>query len=335
MKILITGGVGFIGVNAAANFAKKGHSVVIIDNFSRRGVENNAKILKKIYPDIKIIKDDVMKVASYLSYLKKTDVVLHLAAQTAVTTSIEDPQTDFNYNVVSSFTLLNNLKKHNRKAIIIYSSTNKIYGDLSDHSLHLDKKQKKYIDACHKEGIDESQQINPISAYGCSKAAADFYFTDFARMYEMKTIVFRQSCIYGPFQIGAEDQGWVAHFTKQFLNKAPINIFGDGYQVRDLLYVDDLIEVYESAIKKIDKVKGQVFNIGGGVKNAHSLLEVTEFLSIFLNRNVKISFKSTRLGDQKYFVSKNEKVKKYLNWYPRTDFKTGIKNLIVWQKKYL
>lgn len=335
MKILITGGVGFIGVNAALHFAKIGHEICVVDNFSRRGVEANAKFLKNSFPKVEIIRSDVANVKKYLPFLKKADLVLHLAAQTAVTTSITDPVTDFNYNLVASFILLDNLKKFNRNATIIYSSTNKVYGDLSDHRLILDKKTKKYIDDCHKSGIDENEQVAPISAYGCSKAAADFYCTDFARMYNMKTVAFRQSCIYGPFQIGAEDQGWVAHFTKQYLHRKPINIFGDGFQVRDLLYVDDLIEAYEAAIKKIDKIKGQTFNIGGGIKNAHSLLEVTDFLTTYLNTKVKISFKPTRLGDQKYFVSKNEKVKKYLNWYPRTDFKTGIKNLIAWQRKYL
>ncbi len=322
MNILITGGVGFIGTNTAKYFAKnKKNNIVIIDNFSRFGVEKNAIFLKDNFKNIKIIKTDVSNFKKYKSYLIKTHVVIHLAGQTAVTTSIKDPYNDFQNNLKETFLLLNFLKENNSKIIFIYSSTNKVYGDLK----HL----KKFAP------IDENEKLDFISPYGCSKGAADLYCLDFARIYGLKTIVFRQSCIYGPHQLGVEDQGWVAHFSKQFLLKKPITIFGDGKQIRDLLYIDDLIEAYQLAIKNVNKIKGEVFNIGGGKNNAYSLLEVIKILEKKFGYKIKINFNKPRIGDQKYFVSKNEKIKKLLNWQPKTNFKKGLDNLINWQKNHL
>lgn len=322
MKILITGGVGFIGTNAALYFVKKNHQITLVDNFSRKGVEINANFIKKNYPRIKIIKTNVSQIYKYKSELLKANVIIHLAGQTAVTTSIKNPYHDFKNNLLESFLLLDYLRKNNPKAIIIYSSTNKVYGDLSQYKNNF-------------QPIDEKEKLDFISPYGCSKGAADLYFLDYSRIYGLKTIVFRQSCIYGPNQLGVEDQGWVAHFAKQFLFKKPITIFGDGKQVRDLLYVEDLLEAYELAIKNIEKSKGQVFNVGGGRKNSYSLLEVIKILEKEFGYQIPIFFEKQRVGDQKYFVSKNEKIKKYLSWQPKTDFKKGLKNLINWQKKNL
>ena len=314
MRFIITGGVGFIGTNCAVYFLKKNNQITLVDNFSRKGVEINANFLKKNYPQIKIIKSDVGEISKYKKQLVATDVVIHLAGQTAVTTSIKNPKDDFKNNLLESFFLLEFLRKNNPKAIIIYSSTNKVYGDLK----HL-KKLKP---------IDENEKIDFISPYGCSKGATDFYFLDYARIYQMKTVVFRQSCIYGPNQLGVEDQGWVAHFAKQFLFKKEITIFGDGKQIRDLLYVEDLIKAYEAAIKNINKAKGQVFNIGGGIKNAYSLLEVIKILEKEFGYKIPLKFEKQRAGDQKYFISKNEKIKNLLGWQPKTFFKKGLKNLI-------
>lgn len=335
MKILITGGVGFIGTNTAKYFAKKNHQVVVVDNFSRQKVEINAQFLRKNHPQIKIIKSDVSKIKNYEDFLKKADIIIHLAGQTAVTTSIKDPLNDFKNNIYESFKLLDFLRKNNPQAIIIYSSTNKVYGDLKNHQLKLDKKIGRYFDLCHPEGINEKENLNFISPYGCSKGASDLYFLDYARTFGLKTVVFRQSCIYGEHQIGVEDQGWVAHFTKQALEKKPITIFGDGYQVRDLLYVQDLVEAYELAVKKIEKIKGQALNIGGGVKNSFSLLQVVKLIEKELKTKIKLFFDKERLGDQKYFVSENKKAKKYLGWQPKTKFILGLKKLLSWQKNYL
>jgi len=321
MKILITGGVGFIGTNTAIYFAKKNHQITIVDNFSRLGVEKNASFLKKNFPKIKIIKTNVSQIKNYQAFLDKAEVIIHLAGQTAVTTSIKNPENDFKNNLVDSFTLLEYLRKNNPKAIVIYSSTNKVYGDL--------KAMKKI------SPVDENTPLDFISPYGCSKGAADCYFLDYQRIFGLKTVVFRQSCIYGPHQLGVEDQGWVAHFTKQFLLKKAITIFGDGKQIRDLLYVDDLVEVYDKAIKNIEKVKGQAINIGGGKNNAYSLLQVIKILEKEFGYKIPIYFDKARIGDQKYFVSKNKKAKKLLNWQPKTNFLKGLKELIRWQKENL
>jgi len=321
MKILITGGVGFIGTNTAIYFAKKNHQITIVDNFSRLGVEKNALFLKKNFPKIKIIKSDVTSIKNYQSFLNQVEVIIHLAGQTAVTTSIKNPKNDFENNLVDSFTLLEHLRKNNPNAIIIYSSTNKVYGNLSS--------MKKFTP------IDEKAPLDFISPYGCSKGAADCYFLDYHRIFGLKTVVFRQSCIYGPHQLGVEDQGWVAHFAKQFLFKKPITIFGDGKQIRDLLYIEDLVEAYEKAVKNIEKVKGQAINIGGGKKNAYSLIEVIKILEKEFGYQVPIYFDKMRVGDQRYFVSKNQKAKELLNWQPKTKFLNGLKELIKWQKENL
>lgn len=325
MNLLITGGVGFIGTNSTIFFSKnKKNQITIVDNFSRKDVEKNALFLKRNYPRIKIIKSDVIDTVNYLKEIKSADVIIHLAGQTAVTTSIKDPSRDFQSNIFSTFKLLETMRNYNPKAIFIYSSTNKVYGDLSNHHK-----------LCLPTGIDESENLDFISPYGCSKGAADLYCLDYGRVYGLNTVVFRQSCIYGPFQFGVEDQGWVAFFSKQFLFKKSLTIFGDGYQIRDLLYVEDLVNAYQLAISNIKKVKGHAFNIGGGIKNAYSLLQVIKILENNFGYKIKINFDKERLGDQKYFVSKNEKIKKVLNWKPKTDFKKGIKHLIDWQKNNL
>lgn len=325
MNILITGGVGFIGTNTAIYFSKnKTNKITIVDNFSRIGVDKNALFLQKEYPQIKIIKANIIDINKYLGEIKKADVIIHLAGQTAVTTSIINPSDDFQTNIFSTFKLLETVRQNNSDAIFIYASTNKVYGDLSKHKF-----------GPHPTGIDETEDLDFMSPYGCSKGAADLYCLDYGRVFNMNTVVFRQSCIYGPFQFGVEDQGWVAFFGKQFLFKKSLTIFGDGYQIRDLLYVEDLIQAYELAIKNIKKIKGQAFNIGGGIKNAYSLLQVIDILKDNFGYKIKIGFDNVRLGDQKYFVSKNKKINKMLSWKPKTNFLKGIKNMISWQKNNL
>lgn len=325
MNYLITGGVGFIGTNTAIFFAKnKNNKITIVDNFSRKEVDKNALFIKKNYPKVKIIRANVLDTNKYIKEIKKADVIIHLAGQTAVTTSIINPEKDFHSNIYSTFKLLEAVRINNPKAIFLYSSTNKVYGDLSKHKF-----------TSHPNGIDESENLDFISPYGCSKGAADLYCLDYGRVYNMNTVVFRQSCIYGPFQYGVEDQGWVAFFSKQFLFKKSLTIFGDGHQIRDLLYVEDLINAYQLAIKNIKKIKGQAFNIGGGIKNAYSLLQVINILENNFGYKIKIGFDKSRLGDQKYFVSKNEKINKILGWKPKTNFINGIKDMINWQKNNL
>ncbi len=336
MKLLITGGVGFIGTNTALHFAKnKKNIITIVDDFSRPGVEVNANYLNKQIPNIQIIKSDIKDVQRYISVLKNADAVIHLAGQTAVTKSIQDPLHDFETNIHASFVLLDTIRKMNPKMAFIYSSTNKVYGDLARHEIRKNKVKKQYEDVCHPKGLGEEEPVEFISPYGCSKGAFDMYALDFARIYGMNTVVFRQSCIYGPFQMGVEDQGWVAHFSKQILKKNPITIFGDGLQVRDLLYVEDLIEAYDLAIKNIKKVRGSAFNIGGGIKNAYSVIQVIKLLQKNMNHVSPVTYVESRLGDQKYFVSSNKKIEKDLSWKAKTNFKQGLQHMIDWQKKNL
>jgi len=336
MKLLITGGVGFIGTNTALYFAKnKQNQIAIVDDFSRPGVEVNASYLNKQIANMQIIKCDVSEVKKYISQLKNADAVIHLAGQTAVTKSIQDPLRDFETNMHAGFILLDTLRQINPKVTFIYASTNKVYGDLYRHKIKKNRAKKQYEDICHPKGIGEDEPVEFISPYGCSKGGFDMYALDFSRIYGMNTVVFRQSCIYGPFQMGVEDQGWVAHFSKQILKKNPITIFGDGFQVRDLLYVEDLVEAYDLAIKNIEKVRGSVFNIGGGRKNAYSVIQVIKLLQKNMNQAGPITYGDSRLGDQKYFVSSNKKIGKNLHWKVKTDFTHGLQHMIDWQKDNL
>ncbi|MFA9289286.1 MAG: NAD-dependent epimerase/dehydratase family protein [Weeksellaceae bacterium] len=334
MNILITGGVGFIGTNCALHFLEKGHKLTLVDNFSRPGVDENAKEIMKRFPAVSILECDIQDTDKYLEALKQAEVIIHLAGQTAVTTSIKDPQLDFNSNMLGGFTVLEAVRQHNPHAILLYSSTNKVYGDLGHHKLKKNILDKTYENITTPNGVNEDERIDLISPYGCSKGALDLYMQDYARIYGLHTVVFRQSCIYGPFQIGVEDQGWVAHFVKQVLFGNSLNIFGDGMQVRDLLHVQDLIQAYEKAIENIETVRGQALNVGGGIRNSYSLIQVLDIIREITGKTVDISTHETRQGDQNWFVSGNKKAKELLNWKPETDFKEGIKDLINWQKEF-
>jgi len=337
MNILITGGAGFIGTNAALYFGKnKKNNITVLDNLSRFGTENNLTYLKQsLAKKLIFIHADITDVQKYTYAIKNADLIIHLAGQTAVTTSLKDPQTDFSSNVAGGFALLEAVRKNNPHAIVLYSSTNKVYGDLHAHTVMLDKKKKMYINSSCPKGVDENEKLEFISPYGCSKGTIDQYMQDYARSFGLRTVVFRQSCIYGPHQMGVEDQGWVAHFSKQILQDKPISLFGDGYQVRDLLYVEDLIQAYVLAIKKINTVSGMVFNVGGGIKNSFSLMQVLKILEKKTGNRVRLKYSEERLGDQKYFVSNNAKAKKILGWKPSTSFVTGVHHMITWQQKNL
>lgn len=337
MKILITGGVGFIGTNAAIYFLEKGNDIVIVDDFSRPGVDKNAKYLTDTYGKtdrLTIVDADVNDTGKYQPELVKADAVIHLAGQTAVTTSLIDPVRDFHSNIKGTFTILEGIRNWNPACTILYSSTNKVYGDLGSHKMVRDDKNKRYDDADAPNGISESQQLDFISPYGTSKGAADQYVKDYNHSFGIKSVVFRQSCIYGRFQIGVEDQGWVAHFAKQFLLGNPITIFGDGYQVRDLLYVEDLVRAYELAIDNIDTVQGNAFNIGGGVANSVSLHQTLTKLKAMTGSDIEVAYQKERLGDQKYFVSENKKIKEKLGWEPTTKLDDGLAKMIEWQRGF-
>jgi CDP-paratose 2-epimerase len=316
-RILITGGAGFLGVNAAVHMIDVGWHVTLLDNLSRPGTERNLKWLITQYPThTTFIKEDVRNAAALSDHVKNQDAILHLAGQVAVTTSLKDPVTDFDVNAGGTLNLLEATRKHNPEAPFVFASTNKVYGKLENNNL-----------ACK-----ESQPIDFHSPYGCSKGAADQYVRDYARCFHMNTVVLRQSCIYGAHQYGTEDQGWVAHFVHSILNGRPITIYGDGTQVRDLLDARDLSAMYESVIENIDKTRGEIFNVGGGPANQRNLLDVIDQIGQITNAKPDYSFADWREGDQTYYVSDIEKAKQHLGWVPRVDFDAGLQDLIEWAR---
>jgi CDP-paratose 2-epimerase len=314
-RILITGGAGFLGVNAAAHMIERGWHATVLDNLSRRGAERNLRWLVTKHPtQMTFIKQDIRNAGALAEHVKDQDAILHLAAQVAVTTSLVDPETDFDVNARGTLNMLEATRKHNHDAPFIFASTNKVYGKLD-----------------HKSGpCRETQPLDFHSPYGCSKGTADQYVRDYARCFHMNTVVLRQSCIYGAHQYGTEDQGWVAHFVHSILAGRPLTIYGDGTQVRDLLEARDLSALYETAIEKIGVTRGEVYNVGGGEPNQRNLLEVIEHIGELTNRKPSFTFAGWREGDQAYYVSDITKAKRELGWEPRIQFDHGLKDLVAW-----
>lgn len=328
--ILITGGAGFIGVNAAKHFLEKEWNVVVFDNLSRKGTEINLQFLQEHYGDrVKFEKGDVRTdIASIQALCESCDAVLHLAAQVAVTTSVVNPREDFDINALGTFNVLEAVRLSARKPIVIYASTNKVYGGLED--LPVEEGEIRYSFANTLPGVPETQPLDFHSPYGCSKGAADQYVRDYARLYDLKTVVLRQSCIYGPHQLGIEDQGWVAWFLIAAMFGKPVQVYGTGKQVRDLLYIDDLVRCYSAAIEQIDIAAGQVYNLGGGAANSLSLLEFLSILTGELGMKMEYTFADWRPGDQPIFISDNSKALKELGWSPKMEVHAGIKELHKW-----
>lgn len=330
LKILITGGAGFIGCNAAKRFIGKGYEVSVLDNLSRKGSKDNLEWLKQqgefefIDCDIR----DYAKTKKIFADRNSIDVVLHLAAQVAVTTSVLNPREDFQINALGTFNLLEAVRENKLDSIFIYASTNKVYGGMTD--IKVIERNGRYEYESLPEGIPENRILDFHSPYGCSNGAADQYVRDYSRIYGLRTVVMRQSCIYGYRQFGVEDQGWVAWFTIAASLDKPITIYGDGKQVRDVLFIDDLVDAYEKAIDNIETASGKIYNIGGGPNNKMSLLELISFLERFLNKKIEYSFSDWRPGDQPVFVCNIEKARKELAWQPKTDVETGVKKLSDW-----
>ncbi len=331
-KFLITGGAGFIGSNLANFLLSQGAEVTIYDNLSRKMVKNNLRWLKENTGGgkLEIIIDDVRNRDSLYRAIKNKDVIFHLAAQTAITDSVSNPMDDFEINTIGTINLLEGIRRHNPHAAALYSSTNKVYGSMESLKYGQTKNKFIFLDKNFKDGIDESFPLDFHSPYGCSKGAADQYFHDYSRIYGLKTVVFRQSCIYGKRQFGNEDQGWVAHFLKKILQREEISIYGNGKQVRDILYIDDLIDAYLRAVNKINNIKGNIYNIGGGSKNKVSLIELIKILEKKLNKSASYSFKEWRPGDQKIFFCNNQKAYKELGWEAKTGIDEGLNKLFEW-----
>ena len=331
LKILITGGAGFIGTNLADHYLSLGHHVTIYDNLSRPGVTANLDWIKSTHNQshLGVIVADILDTKSLKQAVINQDIIFHQAGQTAVTTSLANPIQDFKVNAEGSFNLLEAIRLYNPKAKAIFASTNKVYGDLKE--LTYQEEASRYV--CKPQSISESQNLDFHSPYGCSKGAADQYFLDYARSYNLNTIVFRQSCIYGEHQLGVVDQGWVAHFALQAINKQPLQIFGTGKQVRDILYINDLVQAYDLAISNINATRANAYNIGGGFDNSVSLIEVIQLLESELNSKIDLSFAKERIGDQKYYVSDTSKASHDFSWSPHTKVSTGLKQLITWLNK--
>lgn len=325
-RILITGGAGFIGVNTAAYFLKKGDAVTIFDNFSRVGTRANASWLNKQFPNVEIITGDVRDEKTIEHVVGSRDIIFHFAGQVAVTGSVINPREDFDINAFGTFNLLEAVRKTGEKPIFIYSSTNKVYGALEQVNVKEEETRYAFVD--RPQGIDESEPLDFHSPYGCSKGAGDQYVHDYARMYELPTIVFRQSCIYGPHQFGVEDQGWVAWFLIAAMKKKPITIYGNGKQVRDILYIDDLLDAYDKSIHTIEKTKGQIYNMGGGINNTISVWKEFEpMIEELVGHKITVSYGVERPGDQPIFVANTSKAEHDFNWKPRVGVNEGLRLL--------
>jgi CDP-paratose 2-epimerase len=331
-KILITGGAGFIGCNAAVKFISKGYEVTIFDNLSRAGAQKNLDWLRDSCgpTSFEFLKNDIRNFNAVVQAVRGKDVVLHLAGQVAVTSSVNDPRTDYEINVLGTFNVLEAVRLNGDKSIVLFSSTNKVYGGME--KVNSFEKEGRYVYEDFT-GISEDFPLDFHSPYGCSKGSADQYVRDYARIFNLRTIVFRQSCIYGPRQMGVEDQGWLAWFCIAILKSMPITIYGDGKQVRDVLYVDDLINAYELAIEHIDVTSGKIYNIGGGPNNTLSIWsELGKELEHLCGQNINVSYNERRPGDQNVYISDISKAKLDFGWEPQVSVKVGVELLWSWAK---
>ncbi len=328
-NVLITGGAGFVGCNAARYFCSRNWNVTVLDNLSRAGTDQNLEWLRD-GTSFDFERADVCDRAAIDHALShnRYDAVIHLAAQVAVTTSVVDPRADFMANALGTFNVLDAVRRFSPEAVVIFASTNKVYGKIASAVTELQGERYGYTDRPH--GISETEPLDFLSPYGCSKGAADQYTLDFARMYGIPATSFRQSCIYGTRQFGVEDQGWVAWFTIAARLGRDITIYGDGRQIRDVLHVDDLLRAYEAAIQAPDRIAGQAFNIGGGPEQILSLLDLIALLERRLGKKIPLKWQDWRPGDQRAYVSDIRKLATELDWKPEIGLESGVIGLIDW-----
>ncbi len=331
MKIFITGGAGFIGSNSADHFLTQGHEVVIFDNLSRVGGQANLAWLAARHGQERwqFVRGDVRNYEALTSSIGGADVVLHLASQVAVTTSVQNPREDFEINALGTFNVLEAVRHVCPETAVLYASTNKVYGGMEE--MGVVEQETRYAYADYPHGVPETFPLDFHSPYGCSKGAGDQYTLDYARIYGLRTLVFRQSCIYGRRQFGVEDQGWVAHFVIAAVLGRPISIYGDGKQVRDLLHVTDLIRAYELGIDQIDRLQGQALNVGGGPANTLSIWqEFGPLLAELKGEAVAVTLGDWRPGDQRVFIADIRKAETTLGWRPSISPVAGIRDLYKW-----
>ena len=330
MKALITGGAGFIGSNLTHKLVRQGHQVVVYDNLSRYGADRNVEWLRAELGDAWALRRaDVRDFESVQEAATDVDVIYHLASQVAVTTSVQDPRHDFEVNALGTFNVLEAARLSGNRPIVIYASTNKVYGGMED--VVVVERNNGYAYRDYPNGMPETYPLDFHSPYGCSKGAGDQYVRDYARIYGLPTVVFRQSSIYGPRQFGIEDQAWVAWFIIAAVTGRPLTIYGDGKQVRDVLWVDDLLELYLAAVDRIDVAGGQVYNVGGGPQNTLSIwAETGPLLQSLLGREIEVTYDDWRPGDQHIFVADIRKAERELGWTPKVTQAEGVRRLYQW-----
>lgn len=329
---LITGGAGFIGTNLADRLLSQGAPVLVLDDYSRAGVERNLAWLRARHAGrLQVETGDVRDIAAVRRAVDRADRIFHLAAQVAVTRSLVDPLRDFEINGRGTLNVLEAARARQRPPPILFTSTNKVYGALPD--LQLQRRDRRYVPTDPRlaaAGLDERRPLDFHSPYGCSKGTADQYVLDYARCFGLPAVVFRMSCIYGPHQCGTEDQGWVAHFLMRAREQGTLTIYGDGRQVRDVLFVEDLVDALLLAMRGIERLAGQAFNIGGGPANSVSLLELLDIMSRHLGLPVRVEHAGWRSGDQRYYVTNSGKFAAATGWSPAIAVAEGVARLHDW-----
>lgn len=332
-RILVTGGAGFIGSNLVNRLLIEGHEVIVYDNLSRSGCQQNLQWLRQSHGDdaFCLVQGNLTDAELLQRAATGVQRIYHLAGQVAVTTSVNNPRQDFEANAVGTFNLLEAARLAADDPIVLYASTNKVYGGMEE--IRIAESETRYYYADFPFGIPETQPLDFHSPYGCSKGTGDQYTRDYARIYGLRTAVVRQSCIYGYRQFGIEDQGWLAWFMIAALKKRPISIYGNGKQVRDALFIDDLLDAYEAIVQNIDHAAGKIYNIGGGPENTISVwCEFGPLLEAYLGESVPVRKADWRPGDQPVYISDIRKAKTELDWQPRTSIHQGTQQLFCWIK---
>jgi CDP-paratose 2-epimerase len=338
MNVLITGGAGFVGSNLAAYLMGRGERVTVFDSLARHGAAENLAWMRSL-GRVDFVHGDIRNAFDVEQTVKDLmpGVIFHLAGQVAMTTSMQSPRRDFEINVLGSMNVLEAVRQYAPKTAVVYASSNKVYGNL-DH-LDLVEAETRYRPRIHERGVDESTAIEFHTPYGCSKGAADQYMLDYARGFGLNTVVFRHSTIYGGRQFATYDQGWVGWFCRQAIEskenpkRAPFTVSGDGKQVRDLLHVSDAVRAYVSAYEQIESARGEAFNIGGGIENSMSLLELLLFLEKRLRVKLSYTHLPWRQSDQKFFVADNSKAEQLMKWAPKMTKEQGIEDTIDWESR--
>lgn len=330
--VVVFGGAGFIGTNLVDQLLRDGEQVVVFDNLSRPGVERNLDFLRRTHGNrVHTVLADVRDTTAVDDTVRNATAVFHFAAQVAVTSSLVDPIQDFAINAQGTLTILDALRRLSPETPLIFASTNKVYGSLSNITIEQFHDRYLPVDESVRDfGVDESQPLDFCTPYGCSKGAADQYVLDYAHSFGLRTAVLRMSCIYGPHQFGTEDQGWVAHFLLRALRGETITIYGDGRQVRDVLHVNDAVAAYRAVLNAIDRVSGRAFNLGGGPANAVSLRTVLDEIGALLGHPVPHGSEGWRSSDQLYFVADTRRLSEAVSWHAQIDWRHGLRDLAGW-----